>query len=305
MLRESRGDINPDAAAALYAKLQPIMDLLRSARSADYTDWGTGSMKPTSDISVRIGMESDLATMALWESDYRFQADAPGAVSDLDALEAMGRDNVDSTIGLLIQDRTHSSIVSMLAQNIGSLGSASSSDLSDLLGDAPILQIFQAGMNEETALAQAAMDEYNNPATRSNSFFQKTGVTPPTNAEVQSLTQTEQALAGTLQEPDAQFQQWWAQQQAQESSSNTVVSEALAALPVIRAKTQASLVQNAMVQAAVAFNQNGQSGLQSILDPITGQPFTYMQTATGFQLGSTMQVSGKPVTMTFANPPAK
>ncbi|HEX4084350.1 MAG TPA: hypothetical protein VHY22_05530 [Chthoniobacteraceae bacterium] len=308
LLRRPRKELSADEAAALYAKLQPIMDLLRAARAANYFDWGAGPMTPASDIGARFQMERNLSTMALWESDYRFQDDPAGAVSDLAALEAMGRDGVDSMLGLMVMDSNHGSIVNLLAQNAGSLGSAAGADLSELLSAASVQQSFQGGLNAEAAMAQAMMDDYNNPATRGQSFVQslvkQNGVTPPANAEVQWVTQTEQALANSLQEPNAQFQQWWSQQLSQ-ASTMPFANQILPSLDGVRTKTQASLVQNAMLQAGIALVQNDQAAFQTILDPTTGQPFIYVQTTNGFQLGSTMQVGGKPVTMTFASPLAK
>jgi hypothetical protein len=121
-------------------------------------------------------------------------------------------------------------------------------------------------------------------------------------SEFQWIEQTEEALGGTLQEPDAQFQQWWAQKQAG-AASMPLAASALASLLPSRSNAQAILVQNAMVEAGLALEQGGQTQFQAITDPMTGQPFTYTQTAGGFTLTSSFKSSGgKPVRLSFGAP---
>ena len=66
-----------------------------------------------------------------------------------------------------------------------------------------------------------------------------------------------------------------------------------------------SIVASAMLQAGMALEQNDQAQFQSILDPASGQPFAYTQTANGFQLGSALQQRGKPLSLSFSTPAAK
>jgi hypothetical protein len=54
-----------------------------------------------------------------------------------------------------------------------------------------------------------------------------------------------------------------------------------------------------MVVAALAVAQDGPSELQSHLDPSTGQPFVYTETADGFDLQSGFQTNGVPLKMQF------
>ena len=56
--------------------------------------------------------------------------------------------------------------------------------------------------------------------------------------------------------------------------------------------------------AGIALEQGNQSQFQSILDPVSGQPFAVTQTSNGFQLSSPVESpAGGPVTLTFGPPP--
>ena len=54
-----------------------------------------------------------------------------------------------------------------------------------------------------------------------------------------------------------------------------------------------------MATAGLAVLQDGPAALQTNPDPSTGQPFAYTQTADGFELQSSFQLSGKPVKLLF------
>ena len=303
----------PDAkgAAALYAKIQPIMELMRRARRADYVDWGIGpvSFENGSIKGAQANGMQGLATLAAWEAGYRFQSDPDGAVSDLAAMEEMGRSGVDSLIGLLVEQGIHSLSVKVLAQNAGLINGAAAPDLADILSAATAEKSFQAGLNNEASAMQALVDAYADPATRSGSYIQRWAGAGSISAEelvskMEWMVQTDQALATRLMEPDAQFQQWWTQKAA-EAAAMPLVSVALPALEKVRTQSQALMAQNAMLDAGIALEQNDQTQFQSINDPASGKPFTYTQTANGFQLGSALQYHQKPVTLSFSTPAAK
>jgi hypothetical protein len=311
MLRHPRDKQDPKVAAALYAKIQPIMDLLRKARKADYADWGLGPMtlENSTNKTAQYTSAQQLAVLAIWDSTYRFQSDPDGAVGDLAAMEALGRSEDDSLIGLMVENSIHSGAMWLLAQNAGGITSAAGPDLAEIVNPAAVQQSFQIGLDAEASMLQSALDEYANPATRNGSLIQKWTSLGALSGEqavsdLEWLEQTEQALGTDLQESNAQFQQWWAQKQAQ-AASMPLVGTALSNLANVRAQSQMSVAWNAMLAAGMALEQNNQAQFQSIPDPSTGQPFTVTQTATGFQLGSAMQYHGKPVTLSFSMPAAK
>lgn len=300
----------PDAkTAALFAKIQPIMELLRRGRRADYVDWGLGpmSLRGTTNEMTEITSIRQLATLARWDAAYLFQSDPAGAVGDLAAMDALGRSGDDSLIGLLVQDGIHAAGVYLLAQNAAAIPNADAIDFAAIIDPAAVEQGFQNGLNGEAAMLQEMLNEYADPATRpqTEQMFRSASITPQEAvSELKWLAQTEQALGNTLQEPDTQFQQWWTQKQA-EASSMPLANSGLASLANARNVAQVSLVENAMVEAGLAMEQGNQVQFQSFVDPSTGQPFNYTQTATGFRLASPLQYNGKPVTLDFGPPAPK
>jgi len=313
MLKHPHDKLDPKVAAALYAKIQPIMDLLRSARKAEYVDWGLEPIISKTNLSGKIGREQELTALALWDSTYRFQSDPDGAVGDLAAMDAFGRSEADSAIGLLVDDGIHAGAIDLIAQNAAGITGAAGSDLGDILRPATVEQSFQNGMNAEASMMQRLIDDYANPSTRNESMIEESiiagngpaGLPEEMVSEMQWMIQTEATMGTTLMEPDAQFQQWWAQKLSEVSSTPLATDGALPAFVAARTQSQMALVENAMVQAGMALEQNDQAQFQSITDPVTGQPFTYTQTATGFQLGSALQNHGKPVSLNFSTPAAK
>ncbi len=79
MLKSLKKKPEQEAAAALYKRIQPIMDLLRKARMANYADWGLGPMTVATNLGPQIDIERNLTSVALWDSSYRFSSDPDGA----------------------------------------------------------------------------------------------------------------------------------------------------------------------------------------------------------------------------------
>ncbi len=276
-------DQDPKAAAALYAKIQPIMDLIRKGRSADYTDWGmapaTLDQWATPDPPIY-----DLADVGIWEAAYRFQTgEANGAIGDIAATEDMARDGS-------IDDTLHIQAVELLAQNALSLGDTSSyADLQDIL-DAPRQDLREATASLDPIL-QSYLDGYANPAAPGASMFQQEvqadSVTPQQEAaQIQWLLDaSDQLRPSTLGQPDAQFEQTWAAVIASAPSTMQFGDvEWAQQLKDTYFYAQAEATANAMLAAGLALEQGDEARYESIPDPVTGQPFTYTQTPTGFQL---------------------
>jgi hypothetical protein len=321
MLANWRVKGNAKAEAALYAKIQAIMDLIRKGRTANYADWGVGPYRfdDPSTVSANIAVLNsirNLAMMSAWEANYRFGSDPSGALADLAAMDAMGQSADDDLLGFVIGIGMHALALNVLASNAGVVSGDGDADLSKLTNPAAIYQAYQAGMDGEASAFQALVDEYNDPATQAHaqSLFEQISVTGRTKndpinsnpaeiaSEMQWIEQTEEALGGTLQESDAQFQQWWAQKEA-ETASMPVAAHTLAVMTSPRINAQSALVLDVMVEAGLALEQGEQAQFQAITDPTTGQPFTYTQTAGGFQLASPFKnPNGKPVTLNFGAP---
>jgi hypothetical protein len=308
ILKDVKKKPGQEAAAALYEKIRPIMDLLREARMANYADWGLGPMTVATNVGPLIDVERNLTSVALWDSSYRFSSDPSGAIGDLAALEALGRSGVDSMsiIGLALENGIHNSVINLLAENSAAITGAAGADLADILSPDAAKESFQNAMNSEASMMQGLADQIANPATQSAAVR---GIGPVGAASAADVifalgwaAQTEHALPATLAEPRAQFEQWWNQKTA-EASSVPLTAPILSALAATRNMEEVSLTQSALLAAGIALGQNDQAQFESILDPSTGQPFTYTQTANGFQLGSVIQYKGKPVTLSFPTSP--
>ena len=305
-LRDWRALGNPKSAAALYAKIQPIMDLLRRARKADYADWGLGPVELRKAMPELQAIQV-LSQTALWESNYRFQTDSDGAVSDLSAMEAMSSSVVEDLIGFLVETGAHAAGIQVLAQNAGSITPGAFTDLAYIMNPAAVQESFQIGMNSEASLQQRDLSTYSDPATRNASELQmlvNSGIAPDqVKSEVNWMIQTEQALGSTLQEPGAQFQQWWAQVQAQSASMSALVVNPLSTLVSIRAKAQQSLAQASLLSAGLGMLHPDWPQAPSVTGLPKPDNMAITQGETQFKLVSS--VGGKSISLTFPNPVAK
>ena len=295
---------NFQADPALYAKIQPVMDLIRRARKADYSDWGVSDwMENGQRLTAELNAVRRLASLAAWDSNYRFQTDPAGAVNDLAAMQAMGTSIDQNLEGFLIENGIHGIALNVLAQNAASITTAAGPDLLEITSDAAVQQDFQNGLNGDAAGLQTMLTLLSNPSTRSQAeaFLRAPGSPQEITSEVGWLIQNEQQLAAHFSEPYVQFQQWWSQKIV-EPASIPFASQIVQAHSNLIAQAEASIIENRMLSAAGAYEQTGQPQALAATDPATGQPFTYTQTPTGFQLTSQFQVNKKPVTLNFTTP---
>jgi hypothetical protein len=272
------------------------MALIRMAKTADYVDWGDGK-----DNAI-----DQLSQLALFYIAFRSQFDPDGAAADFVAMDAMDRSGDDCLPMFEIESVTHQSGVSVLAKNAAGLTSAAASDLAAITDTATIRQDFQNAAQSQVAENQRWLAQYGDPSTRgqaiANGGYANT-YPPPTlqqvTSEMQWLDRTTQAMAGSLAEPDPQFQQWWSQTLS-EASSMPFGSDVLPQLARQRTDAQKSIVETAMFAAGVALEKNDQTQFQAITDPLSGQPFTYTQTRSGFQLDSIVKLpNGDSLTLTL------
>jgi len=289
-------NLDPKAAAALYAKIQPILDLLRRARNADYVDWGPIPLDPVgwSAQMEEFNEIQRLASLAIWEADVRFKSDPAGAVGDIAAVEAIGRSNASNLIGLLVQIGVHMSAIKHLEQHVPIIPPAAAPDLATVLSPSALEQSFKSGMNGEASMHQAHLDEYANPATRQGSYLQKMldlshSPSDPgskqVTTELEWLKRTDEEIGTHLLEPEVQFQQWWSGKVA-EAATMPLAVDGLQATKSVVTRAREVAVATAMLNAAIALERNDQPRFKSILDPSTGQPFNYTKTINGFQLDS-------------------
>ncbi len=97
---------------------------------------------------------------------------------------------------------------------------------------------------------------------------------------------------------DSSFQTWWAQ-----ASADDALLGLLPDIDSVRDRYHWRQVQQALLSAGMDILQNrpGQLSIGANLNS-SGQSFTYVVTATGFELQSTKISWGKPVTLSFTTP---
>ncbi len=282
---------DPKAAAALYAKIQPIMDLIRKGRTGDYSDWGMapGTLYTWTgpDLTPPIG---DLGSLGNWEAAYRFQTgDANGAIGDLAATEAMARNGIDDYTWYVNVFQIHDQALSVLAQNAPSLGGISSSaDLQYILDPSAPRQDLQQALASFESILQSYAGGSTNPKPPGDDLFlqhsEPGSFTPQQEAvQIQWLANVSNMLLSTLGQPDAQFEQAWKQEVAS-APSPSAINFFVTSGQFLHYSAQIEDTTNAMFAAGLALEQGDQSQYESITDPATGQPFIYTQTPSGFQL---------------------
>jgi len=313
-LRDWRQKLDPKSAAALYEKIQPIMDLLRNARGAGQADWQTALFYTRDGEALFPRMANsigDLSGVAAWEADYRFQSDPAGAAGDLAAAEAMGRSALGSMVGLSNYLAVHGDDLEVLAENLtaANAGGISSSDLNYISSNAALSDGFRQSYSEDAGHLQSVLNEYANPDTQAdaaqwiqdrlvNIFQSSTGSVAGTIPQIEWSVQAYAQAANVLQQPYDQAQQWWSAMQAQ--SAGMPVAKGIFGVYLWN-QTETLEIENAMVNVAVqALSSQGQSASQPATDPVTGQAYTISQTPNGLVITSAFKgIDGKPVSVTF------
>jgi hypothetical protein len=297
-------------AAALFGKTQPIVDLLRRARKADYADWGPPPHS-ISDQSMadRVGGTQAIAWIVSWEAGYRFVTDAPGAVNDIASLIAMSRSEVGDLVSLMSNTGIHAIGLRVLARNANRITPASDADIAYITGKAAAAEGLRRGANGEAEVLQSLLDEFSSPTSRNWSEIKKMAgalhIDPvAAAAQIQWLQATERELATKGLAPEPEFQHWWTGKKA-EAAAMPAVARSMASIDNVCAMVRGSLMQDAMLQAGLALQRHDKAKFDSIPDPLSGKPFGYSETPTGYQLTSTFQHNGKNANMTFPVPPEK
>lgn len=306
-----RTKLDPQSAAALSAKLQPILQLLRDARNADYIDWGADPLKPDAREARLYAMQY-LSQVAQWEANYGFQTDPAEALQDLAAAEALDRNAAGALGGFRLYSDLRAPSIEIIAQNVNALSDGQISDLDFITDPAAVIQASQNIINAQAASMQAVLDQFSDPATRSQAIQVIQNVLIPymdlstdvsaAVPQLEQIAQLDQQFANTFPEPESQFLQWVSQAQA-DAASTPLPAFVLPTIEDQRLILQKSEIEDAMLTAGIALQQGNQSQFQASLDPVTGQPFTVTQTPNGFQLSSSLKFpDGGPVSLTFGPP---
>ena len=117
-------------------------------------------------------------------------------------------------------------------------------------------------------------------------------------ADLRQVAELQQQYAQALALPEAEYRAWLTSLD-EAGKTNPFVAVFVTGLQNVVIRTQAMTVRSAMAAAGLAVIQDGPAALQSNPDPSTGQPFTYTQSADGFELQSSFQLSEKPLKASF------
>jgi hypothetical protein len=290
----------PDAAKvdALHAKLQPMMAILRSARNADYTDWGPVATTIEGDAArgTALGGLPSLSRITHWEASYRFKSDPAGAVDDVVTQEAIARSDISDTSGLIIQSGIHMSAIRLLEQNAPTVPSSAKTDIAYIVDPAALAQVFRKGVTGDASNLAIELKAYADPARRGGSYLQKLitadhDVVDPgpksVMSQMQWIASVEQALPATFGQSQAGFRAWW-NQAAADAAPMPLAADVLKALAQVVWRERVVAVEAAMLNAALALEWKDQARFNAIMDPSTGKAFTCTRTGGGFELSSPM-----------------
>ena len=307
---------NVDAAteAELCEKLQPITDLMHQAAVVSNCDWGVEQPIMPSTRLPYLGPSRNLARAAVWNVAHCRKDDPSAAIDDLVATSQLGQ-NVTSPailIGHLVHMAIQGTVIDYVTEHASGLLSAGDTRLTDLLSDGNYGNYNEGlrGAFEQEADIHArecdwvaamppeeAMHELTQFLDNSSHQIQPSEMAQ-TIAYLRQVAELQGQYAQALGLPEAEYRAWLANLD-EAAKSNPFVEPLVTMLGGAVNRTQAMTVRTAMAEAGLAVLQDGPGALQTNPDPLTGKSFTYTQTADGFELQSTFQLSGKPVKLLF------
>ncbi len=310
IIAHPRDEVDADKAAALFEKIQPIMDLLRRAKDAEYCDWGVTVHPLRFDTPMpQLNAVVKLGQLAFWDAGYRFSSDPDGAVDDLATRAHLGRTiGGESWIGFLAGSSFHAGVINLVSENAAKLSPENASQVAEMLDPSTLNEDFRNAVAGVAEMQQSFLDDLSDPQKRKKVLdsmgtedrLQEVLHSPVQNlsAQVKWLQQTEKELPQKAQLPDADINAWWAQVNEQ-ARSQPLASPVLETMKGFLDRYRFNSVNSTMLSAGLAVLQNGAEALASFRDPTNGRAFTFVPTATGFELRSTFQYKNKPVTLAF------
>ena len=158
MMRHPSEEVDVEKADALFAKIQPIMELLRRGAAADYCDWGLKPFEPDTQLP-HLGKSQNLGAMALWNAAYRFPSDPEGAIDDLAARAKLGHDVADILIGWLAESSFEKSSTKLLLENAASLSDEARTKAHDFLRSSTLDSDMERAMSGEMQFSRSMFEK--------------------------------------------------------------------------------------------------------------------------------------------------
>jgi hypothetical protein len=108
-------------------------------------------------------------------------------------------------------------------------------------------------------------------------------------------------LARYLTMPQVQFDAEYPAFKQKTKADQKLASLLLPAIDKVREKQQGTEVRRAMLLTAIAVAESGPDVVRQSKDPVTGEAFQYHRLDHGFELRSSLQFDGQPISLTFGN----
>lgn len=314
MIRAPKEEVDAEKAAALFEKIRAIMDLLREAAAADYCEWGLAPYSFDTPMP-HITKAQDLGRLALWAAAYQFPTDPSAALDDLAVRGRLGHHLADTVIGLLVETNFEKTAHDLVRENLGSFDAPTASVaarfvlISDINRD-----IARAFASEVASVASGAKQLAATSVEEGAQLLGAAGsaevekalaiFSDPARlaAEVAFIRATEDTMSKAMKWPEAQFQTWWKGVEGEIANGHPLAQLTIPNIAGVQARVQQRRVERTILGAGLDVLQNGPAQLARYRDPATGKALTYVRTPSGFDLRSTYQVKGKPVTFSFPQP---
>ncbi len=312
----SKKELNAEDAATLFAKIQPILELLRRAREMPECDWGTGPFglnTPTPQVTAAMR----LTHVVRWGAEHQFSTEPDAAIDDLLAISHLGRHISGALIGLLAERSIDGISAATLRTHLSSLPESALDRVSELLELRRAVGSITQAFEMEAAFIHSAVKFMSGPeGNLEKQADQIVSMLPDPSAEGPlrrmvndpvALAAEEDFMVGIHKQsgaamlwPEVRFEGWWKSVEASmEGNRHPLAELILPALKEAYIVVQNGRIQTEMLAAAVAVMRNGPEALAAFRDPATEKPFTLVEKPGGFELQSTFIARKKPVTMFF------
>jgi hypothetical protein len=308
-----RTNVDSLVEAELCEKIQPICDLLHQAAAVSNCDWGLEQPITGNTLLPYLSLCRNLTRAAVWSVAHCRTDDPSAAVDDLMASSRLGQ-NVSSPpmlIGHLVDLAIQGMVIDSVTEHASTLVGAGDARLVELLNNANyddgLRHAFEleadmmtrevdrlaALPTEEMKRQLEGIESFANNPSRFQSLEPAQII-----ADMRQVAELRGQYVQALGLPEADYHNWLTSLD-EAGKANPFVELFVEPLESAVIRTQAMTVRSAMAAAGLAVMQGGPDALQSHPDPSTGQPFTYAQTADGFELQSSFQFQEKPVKLSF------
>ncbi len=316
ILRNPKKEVDADTAAALFARIQPIMELLRRAVQMPECDWALGAIGLDTPMP-HITKAMELAKLVRWQAAHQFPTDPDASLEDLLAITHLGRQLSGTVIGLLVEKAIDGIAVDVVRANLASLPDSTLGRLSEVLQlrtvDASAAEAFEGEMafvrnagamlrdskEQREKLLGDMLSTSNN--TEADGSLRRLALDPGAlTAEIDYIIGIEKQMGEAVLWPETRFQTWRKSvEEGVHSGQHPLARVVLPSLNGIYQRVQTARIQSEMLAAAVSVIQQGPEALSAFRDPATERPFTLVERPDGFELQSTFIVRDKPLAMFF------